>query len=61
MLNSKGKNARATVTGKTATERLHYAWLQLQTDVNCYIDSDLDKISDIKFAGIRQVNTTVAH
>ena len=50
-----GKNAPATVSGKTPTERLHNAWLKLQTDVNCCIDSDLDKLSTIKFPGIRQV------
>lgn len=56
VLNSKGKNAPATVPGNTAAERLHNAWLKLQSDVNCYIDSDLDKVSNIKFAGIRQVS-----
>ncbi|KAL9951314.1 hypothetical protein ACROYT_G043957 [Oculina patagonica] len=50
-----GKNAPATVHGKTAAERLHNAWLKLQSDVNCYIDSDLDRISTAKFAGIRQI------
>ena len=50
-----GKNAPATVSGKTPTERLHNAWLKLQTDVNCCIDSDLDKLSTVKFPGIRQV------
>ena len=50
-----GKNAPVTVTGKTPTERLHNAWLKLQTDVNCCIDSDLDKLSTVKFPGIRQV------
>ena len=58
VLNSKGKNAPATVPGKTAAERLHNAWLKLQSDVNCYIDSDLDKVSTIKFAGIRQVSNS---
>ena len=56
ILTFKGKNAPATVSGKTAKERLHNAWLKLQTDVNCYIDSDLDKLSSAKFAGIRQVS-----
>ena len=50
-----GKNAPATVSGKTPTERLHNAWLKLQADVNCCIDSDLDKLSTVKFPGIRQV------
>ena len=54
-----GKNAPATVSGKTPTERLHNAWLKLQTDVNCCIDSDLDKLSTVKFPGIRQVCVSV--
>ena len=54
-----GKNAPATVSGKTPTERLHNAWLKLQTDVNCCIDSDLDKLSAVKFPGIRQVCVSV--
>ena len=57
----KGKNAPATVSGKTTKERLHNAWLKLQIDVNCYIDSDLDKISSTKFAGIRQVSLFPVH
>ena len=60
-LTFKGKNAPATVSGKTARERLHNSWLKLQTDVNCYIDSDLDKISSAKFAGIRQVSLILIH
>jgi len=55
-----GKNAPATVSGKTPTERLHNAWLKLQTDVNCCIDSDLDKLSTVKFPGIRQVCVCVS-
>lgn len=57
----KGKNAPATVHGKTPKERLHNAWLKLQTDVNCYIDSDLDRVSTVKFPGIRQVRRLLIH
>ena len=43
------------MSGKTPAERLQNAWIKLQTDVNCYMDSDLDKLSTDKFPGIRQV------
>ena len=38
-------------------ESLHSAWLKLQMDVNCFVDSDLDKMKgkDVP-SGIRQVS-----
>jgi len=50
-----GKSATDINQGKSPMERLHNAWLKLQTDVNCCIDSDLDKLSSVKFPGIRQI------
>ncbi|XP_015758979.1 PREDICTED: DNA-directed RNA polymerase I subunit RPA1-like [Acropora digitifera] len=50
-----GKSAPDITNGKSPMERLHNAWLKLQTDVNCCIDSDLDKLSSVKFPGIRQI------
>ena len=43
--------------GNTAMAELQLKWLQLQTHINCLIDSDLDKISNDanKLQGIRQV------
>ena len=43
--------------GDTAMEELQTKWIQLQTHVNCLIDSDLDKLSNdaTKLQGIRQV------
>ena len=43
--------------GGTAMEELQTKWIQLQTHVNCLIDSDLDKLSNdaTKLQGIRQV------
>ena len=43
------------ITGSTPTARLHTAWLRLQTHVNCFVDSDLDKLSTDKVPGIKQV------
>ncbi|XP_048588420.1 DNA-directed RNA polymerase I subunit RPA1 isoform X2 [Nematostella vectensis] len=51
----KGKNAPVTVAGTTPVKRLHNAWLKMQSDVNGVMDSDLDKLSAIKFPGIRQL------
>ena len=48
-------SAPVAVSGKTPAERLQNAWIKLQTDVNCYMDSDLDKLSLDKVPGIRQV------
>ena len=43
--------------GNTAMAELQAKWIQLQTHVNCLIDSDLDKLSnDVnKLQGIKQV------
>ena len=43
------------MSGKTPAERLQNAWIKLQIDVNCFMDSDLDKISLERSPGIRQV------
>ncbi|XP_031567352.1 DNA-directed RNA polymerase I subunit RPA1-like [Actinia tenebrosa] len=51
----KGKNSKVVVSGDTPAERLHNAWLKLQSDVNCVMDSDLDKLSTVKFPGVRQL------
>lgn len=52
---SKRNSAPVSVSGKTPAERLQNAWIKLQTDINCYMDSDLDKLSLEKVPGIRQV------
>ena len=41
---------------KSLAEQLQQAWLMLQTHVNCVFDSDLDKLSQDKSPGIKQVN-----
>lgn len=43
------------ISGKTPEEKLQNTWLKLQNDVNCFIDSDLDKLSTVKSPGIKQV------
>ncbi|KAJ8306316.1 hypothetical protein KUTeg_016861 [Tegillarca granosa] len=43
------------VIGSTIHEKLQNAWVQLQTHVNCVVDSDLDKISPEKHPGIKQL------
>ncbi|EDV23428.1 uncharacterized protein TRIADDRAFT_27970 [Trichoplax adhaerens] len=43
------------IAGSTPTARLHNAWLRLQTHVNCFVDSDLDKLSSDKAPGIKQI------
>ncbi|XP_030852023.1 DNA-directed RNA polymerase I subunit RPA1-like [Strongylocentrotus purpuratus] len=45
----------STIPGKTLPEKLQNALTQLQTHVNCVIDSDLDKISTDKAPGIKQL------
>ena len=41
--------------GMSLKEKLNNAWLQLQTKVNCVLDSELDKLSTDKQPGIKQV------
>ena len=44
------------IQGKKAhLDRIHLAWLRLQTAVNSVFDSDLDKVSTDKQNGIKQV------
>nr|XP_054764131.1 DNA-directed RNA polymerase I subunit RPA1-like [Lytechinus pictus] len=45
----------SSVPGKTLPEKLQNALTQLQTHVNCVIDSDLDKVSTDKAPGIKQL------
>ncbi|XP_070563725.1 DNA-directed RNA polymerase I subunit RPA1-like [Ptychodera flava] len=45
----------ARVLGKSKVEKLHNAWINLQTRVNCLIDSSLDKLNTDKHPGIRQL------
>ena len=41
---------------QTFAERLHSAWVRLQIDVNCFVDSDSDKLRGKDApSGIRQV------
>jgi hypothetical protein len=53
--------------GETPDEKLQNAWVRLQNDVNCFIDSDLDKIDTNQTSGIKQVRqfyqccSTAAH
>ena len=43
------------VPGQTLTEKLYSVWIRLQSYVNIVFDSDLDKITQEKFPGIKQV------
>ncbi|CAB3992022.1 DNA-directed RNA polymerase I subunit RPA1, partial [Paramuricea clavata] len=43
------------IPGKSPQEKLQNAWVRLQNDVNCFIDSDLDKISTNNVNGIKQL------
>ncbi|CAL8301311.1 unnamed protein product [Arctogadus glacialis] len=43
------------VQGQTLTEKLYSVWIRLQTYVNIVFDSDLDKITQEKFPGIKQL------
>eukprot|EP00794_Sanderia_malayensis_P010830 gene10831-11982_t len=51
----KRNSAPIIVAGKSPAERLQNAWIRLQGDVNCLMDSDLDKLSMEKMPGIRQL------
>eukprot|EP00795_Rhopilema_esculentum_P016610 gene16610-8039_t len=55
MTTRRKNSAPIGVTGKTPAERLQNAWIKLQIDVNCHMDSDLDKLSMDKVPGIRQL------
>ncbi|XP_064625511.1 DNA-directed RNA polymerase I subunit RPA1-like [Lineus longissimus] len=39
----------------SSTEKLQSAWIRLQTQVNCIVDSDLDKFSKDAMPGIKQL------
>ncbi|KAG1668409.1 DNA-directed RNA polymerase I subunit RPA1 [Nymphon striatum] len=41
--------------GKSMTEKFNNAWLQLQTVVNCVLDSDLDKLNKATQPGVKQI------
>lgn len=43
------------VQGKTLNEKLHNAYIQLQTRVNCLYDQEAIKGADIKFPGLKQI------
>uniref|UniRef100_A0A8C5BRV1 DNA-directed RNA polymerase subunit n=1 Tax=Gadus morhua TaxID=8049 RepID=A0A8C5BRV1_GADMO len=43
------------VQGQTLTEKLYSIWIRLQTYVNIVFDSELDKITQEKFPGIKQL------
>ena len=45
------------IPGQTSTEKLHNAWIRLQTSVNGIVDSALDKVSTNKHPGIKQVRS----
>ncbi|XP_072173334.1 DNA-directed RNA polymerase I subunit RPA1-like [Diadema setosum] len=45
----------SSIPGKTLPEKLQNAWTNLQTHVNCVVDSDLDRLSTEKFPGIKQL------
>mgnify|MGYP001799888517 CR=1 FL=1 len=51
-----GRGSRQVPYGNSPAEILKNAWLKLQSDVNCLMDSDMDKITPDKFPGIRQVD-----
>ncbi|CAL8264335.1 unnamed protein product [Lota lota] len=44
-----------TIPGQTLTEKLYSVWIRLQSYVNIVFDSDLDKITNEKFPGIKQL------
>ena len=50
------QSAVLAVPGKTASEKLNNALILLQSAVNVMVDSDLDKLSKDKLAGIKQVS-----
>ncbi|XP_028403627.1 DNA-directed RNA polymerase I subunit RPA1-like isoform X2 [Dendronephthya gigantea] len=43
------------IPGKSPEEKLQNTWVRLQNDVNCFIDSDLDKLSTNQANGIKQL------
>eukprot|EP00058_Branchiostoma_floridae_P008853 XP_002594341.1 hypothetical protein BRAFLDRAFT_201044 [Branchiostoma floridae] len=43
------------ISGTTVTEKVNNTWLRLQASVNRVVDSDLDKLSNDKSPGIKQV------
>ncbi|KAJ3587391.1 hypothetical protein NHX12_010989 [Muraenolepis orangiensis] len=43
------------ITGQTLTEKLYTSWIKLQSHVNIVFDSELDKVVQDKFPGIRQL------
>ena len=44
-----------SIPGKTDAEKLQNSWTSMQAHVNCVVDSDLDKLSQDKYPGIKQV------
>ncbi|KAM9236797.1 DNA-directed RNA polymerase I subunit RPA1 [Leptosomus discolor] len=43
------------IPGQTLADKLHNAWIRLQSHVNIVFDSDMDKLMTEKYPGIRQL------
>ncbi|XP_019629041.1 PREDICTED: DNA-directed RNA polymerase I subunit RPA1-like isoform X3 [Branchiostoma belcheri] len=50
-----GKTILNEISGTTVTEKVNNVWLRLQTSVNRVMDSDLDKLSNDRSPGIKQL------
>ena len=51
----------SNIPGKSLLDKLQNAWQRLQAAVNCVYDSELDKLSQDKQPGIKQVWATSNH
>lgn len=45
----------AAIHGQSLTDKLYHAWVTLQIHVNIVFDSDMDKVTNDKYPGIRQL------